>query len=96
LLHDVHTDYFTINKVFRNSNYTELLPSPKYYPDIAHSYSVFAGFELSPPAKAAGVPVAGLGCSVTKVANSDAMANEANRYNCISSHHTHNYTTLHA
>jgi hypothetical protein len=96
LLHGVHTDYFTINEVFNNSNYRASLPNLKYYPDITQRCLVFAGSELNPVAYEAGAPAAGLGCSVTKVVNSDAMANEANRYNCISSHHTHNYTTLHA
>ena len=96
LLHGVHTDYFTINEVFSNSNYTASLHNLKYYPDIAQRCLVFAGSEPNSLAYVAGAPAARLGCSVTKVVNSDAMVNEANRYNCISSHHTHNYTTLHA
>jgi hypothetical protein len=96
LLHGVHTDYFTINEVFSNSNYTASLHNLKYYPDIAQRCLVFAVSEPNSLAYVAGAPAAGLGCSVTKVVNSDAMVNEANRYNCISSHHTHNYTTLHA
>lgn len=96
LLHVVHTDNYIINEVFSNSNYTSSLPNLKYYPDTAWRYLVFAESEVNPLAYEAVAPAAGLGYSVTKAVNSDATVNEANRYNCISSHHTHNYTTLHA
>ena len=68
-------------------NTTPILPDVTWYlPNMnwIHSH-----------AKQARQPL-GWDVSVTKAVNSDAMVNEANRYNCISSHHTHNYTTLHA